>query len=241
MNRILTAAGLTVGYSKAAVVRDVELHVDEGEVVALLGANGAGKSTTMLALAGALPRMGGTVNFLGSAVAPARPHLCARRGLALVPESRALFTQLTVRENLRLGARKAGSTDEQVLDYFPELKPKLNTRAGLLSGGEQQMVVLGRALAGKPRLLLIDEMSLGLAPVIVKRLLGFLSIVTGTFGASVLLVEQQVAHALKVSDRAYVLSHGVIALSGRSDELLANRDELNNSYFGTAAAETELP
>jgi branched-chain amino acid transport system ATP-binding protein len=242
MTALLEAQGLTAGYGKTAAIRNVDLIVNEGEIVCLLGPNGAGKSTTLLALAGALPRMAGEVTAMGSTVIAGRPYLAARRGIALVPEQRALFTQLTVRENLALGARRGGASQDQVLSYFPELTPKLNTKAGLMSGGEQQMLAIGRALGGGPKLLLIDEMSLGLAPVIVKRLLDFLNVVTTTLGGSVLLVEQQVVHALGVSDRAYVLSHGEMALTGQSADLLKNRAELDKSFFGTSdhAGEAEL-
>jgi branched-chain amino acid transport system ATP-binding protein len=242
MNALLEVRGLTAGYGKTVAIRNVDLTVNEGEIVCILGPNGAGKSTTLLALAGVLPRMAGDITALGSTVIAGRPHLAARRGIALVPEQRALFTQLTVRENLALGARRGGASQDQVLSYFPELSPKLNTKAGLMSGGEQQMLAIGRALGGGPKLLLIDEMSLGLAPVIVKRLLDFLKVVTTTLGGSVLLVEQQVVHALSVSDRAYVLSHGDMVLTGSAADLLKDRSEIDKSYFGTAdnAGKAEL-
>jgi branched-chain amino acid transport system ATP-binding protein len=236
MKNVLSVRNLKAGYGGTAVIRGVDLEVNEGEIVALLGPNGAGKSTTLLASAGVLPAMDGQILFLGEKVPGLRPHLVARRGLALVCEQRALFTQMTVRENLRLGATKYGATTAEILGYFPELEPRLDIRAGLLSGGEQQMLALGRALIGRPKLLLIDEMSLGLAPMIVKRLLDFLETVTSSLGASVMLVEQQVESALKISSRAYVLNHGAVVMSGRSSDFLKERAELNKSYFGTSGS-----
>jgi branched-chain amino acid transport system ATP-binding protein len=143
-----------------------------------------------------------------------------------------LFTQLTVREDLQLGSRRGGVSEDVLFEYFPELSERVDVRAGLLSGGEQQMLALGRALAGGPRILLIDEMSLGLAPVIVKRLLGLISTICKDFHASVLLVEQHIVNALEVSDRAYVLSHGDLVLEGESADLLGRLDDVSNAYLG---------
>ena len=164
--------GLVAGYAGVAVVRDLSLRVDAGEVVALLGPNGAGKTTTLLTVSALLPPIAGEVVVLGEPVgARTRPHRLARRGVAHVPEDRALFSQLSVRENLVIGrARRQPVPLDQVLDYFPALEGLLDRQAGLLSGGEQQMLALARALVRRPRLLLVDEMSLGLAPVIVERL-----------------------------------------------------------------------
>lgn len=238
MSAVLETIGLTAGYGSTVVVRGVDLAVDEGEIVCLLGPNGAGKTTTLLTLAGVLPPLGGEARVLGEKVPSAKPHVVARRGAALVPEQRALFYGLTVRENLRLGSRSGGISEDQLLDYFPELRPRLKTRAGSLSGGEQQMLALGRALAGGPRVLLVDEMSLGLAPVIVSRLLGLLRVITSELGASVLLVEQQIEHALGVSDRAYILRNGEVVLQGRSRELRAQSDHLHAAYLGARSSLT---
>ena len=163
-------------------------------------------------------------------------HTLARRGLALVPEGRALFPGLTVREHLRLAGGRNGTREGELLEMLPELEKCLHRKAGLLSGGEQQMLAIGRALVTRPRLLLVDEMSLGLAPVIVERLLPILRRVADELGTSVLFVEQHVALALDVSDRAYVLSHGRIALEGAAAELRDRRELLAASYLGEAAA-----
>ena len=169
--RLLDLVGLHAGYDGVTVVRDLDLHVDAGEVVALLGPNGAGKTTTLLTVSGLLAPISGTIDVLRRPPSTRRPQEVARRGLAHVPEHRALFADLTVRENLRLGRRHGPDDVAAVVESFPALAPLLDRKAGLLSGGEQQMLALGRALIGRPRLLLVDEMSLGLAPIVVERLL----------------------------------------------------------------------
>jgi branched-chain amino acid transport system ATP-binding protein len=177
------------------------------------------------------------VELSGENVGGKPAHVLARRGLALVPEGRALFPGLTVREHLRLaGGRGAGRREEELLEMLPEIRKCLGSKAGMLSGGEQQMLAVGRALVTRPRLLLVDEMSLGLAPVIVERLLPILRRVADEFGTSVLFVEQHVALALDISDRAYVLTHGRIALEGAAAELRERRGLLAASYLGQAAA-----
>jgi branched-chain amino acid transport system ATP-binding protein len=218
-------------------------------VVALLGPNGAGKTTTLETIAGLNRPISGTVELSGEKIGGTPAHLLARRGLALVPEGRALFPGLTVREHLRLaglagregragrGRRaRAGGREEELLEMLPELRKCLGRKAGLLSGGEQQMLAVGRALVTRPRLLLVDEMSLGLAPVIVERLLPILRRAADELGASVLFVEQHVALALEISDRAYILAHGRIRLEGAAAELRERRELLAASYLGETAA-----
>ena len=233
----LAIRDLCAGYDGVAAVRDLTLHVDPGEVVALLGPNGAGKTTTLLTVSGLLPVLSGSIDVVGSGPpSTRRPQAVARRGVAHVPEERALFADLTVRENLRLGRmRGRGGDDRAVLAYFPALEPLLDRKAGLLSGGEQQMLALGRAIVGRPRLLLVDEMSLGLAPIIVERLLPVIRRVADDTGAGVRLVEPHVHLALAVADRAYVLNHGELVLAGAADDLAAQPELLASSYLGAAA------
>lgn len=205
----LRATGLVAGYRDLAVVHGVDLEVGAGEIVALLGPNGAGKSTTLLTLAGDLPPLGGQVEWLG---APARGglHVRAAQGLGFVPEERSVFMSMSVRDNLLLGSGGI----EPAVALFPELKKLLNRRAGLLSGGEQQMLTLARTLAREPRVVLADELSLGLAPLVVDRLLAAIESAARTRGVGVLLVEQQARRALKVADRWYLMRRGKIVASG---------------------------
>jgi branched-chain amino acid transport system ATP-binding protein len=212
------------------------MHVDAGEVVALLGPNGAGKTTTLLTIAGVLPAIAGRIDVLGSPATAGSPHRLARRGVALVPEDRGLFAQLSGHENLRLHHRRDGGVElSTVVEWFPALATILGRRAGLLSGGEQQMLALACKLVTDPRLLLIDEMSLGLAPIVVERLLPVVRRVADERGTAVLLVEQHVHAALTIADRGYVLRHGELVLEGSARDLLARRDVLAGSYLGDAA------
>jgi branched-chain amino acid transport system ATP-binding protein len=233
----LAVEGLAAGYLGTPVVRDLSLNVAPGEVVALLGPNGAGKTTTMTTIAGLLELIGGRIALDGEDVAGRPAHKLARQGVALVPEGRALFFGLTVREHLKLAKKKGSLADRELLELLPELQKCLDRKAGVLSGGEQQMLAVGRALVSRPRLLLVDEMSLGLAPVIVERLLPVLRRVAEDLGAAVLFVEQHVALALEVADRAYVINHGRLVLEGRASELRGRLDLLQASYLGEAAVQ----
>ncbi len=234
----LAVRDLSAGYRGVPVVRELNLEVRPGEVVALLGPNGAGKTTTLETIAGLNRPISGTVELSGQNVGGEPAHVLARRSLALVPEGRALFPGLTVREHLRLagGRGQRASREEELLEMLPELRKCLGRKAGLLSGGEQQMLAVGRALVMRPRLLLVDEMSLGLAPVIVERLLPILRRAADELGSSVLFVEQHVALALEISDRAYVMTHGRIRLEGPAVELRERRELLAASYLGETAA-----
>jgi branched-chain amino acid transport system ATP-binding protein len=239
---LLSVTGLRAGHDGVEVLRGVDLCVGAGEVVALLGANGAGKTTTLLAVSGLVPVMHGRIELFGVEQAlpgrfrERRVVRAARAGLAHVPEDRALFNDLTVAENIRLGTRGRGaSATSAALDAvepFPALGRLMGRRAGLLSGGEQQMLALARALAGRPRLLLIDELSLGLAPVVVEQLLPVLRGVAASTGVGILLIEQHVALALAVADRAYLLQRGRVVLCGPVEVLAAEPDLLTAGYLG---------
>jgi branched-chain amino acid transport system ATP-binding protein len=234
---LLEIERMSTGYQGVPVVRDLDLEVGEGEVVALLGPNGAGKTTTLLTISALNPVLAGDVRLLGRSVTGRRPHVLAREGLAHVPEDRSLFFQLTVGENLRLGAAHGSANIDQALSYFPALDRLMGRRAGLLSGGEQQMLAMARALTVKPRLLMVDEMSLGLAPIIVERLLPVLRRIADETGAGVLVVEQHVQLALEVADRAYIMNHGNLVLSGDAAHLAENRHLIESSYLGSEEIE----
>jgi branched-chain amino acid transport system ATP-binding protein len=234
---VLELDSLTAGYNGAAVLRDVSLTVRPGEVVALLGANGAGKTTTLLTISGIVKPMGGRVVYCGSDCKGNSPDARARLGVAHVPEGRGVFFGLTVAEHFRLAHRGETLDMAAAFKYFPALESLTSRRAGLLSGGEQQQLALGRALARKPRLLMIDELSLGLAPIIVERLLPVVRSYAKDSGCGVLLVEQHVELALTVADRGYVLSHGEITTYGDAATLKANPGLVLSSYLGEQATE----
>jgi branched-chain amino acid transport system ATP-binding protein len=228
MTALIQAAGLSAGYDGQPVVRDLNLEVHPGEVVALFGPNGAGKTTTLLTLAGELPAIEGTVHMDGTP-APPSLHLRARNGVSFVTEERSVFMEMTVEENLRV----ARVDTDSALTLFPELGRLMARRAGLLSGGEQQMLTLARALARKPRLLLVDELSLGLAPLIVGRLLEALRTAANQ-GLGILLVEQHVEQALRYADRVHVMERGRVILDGSTAEVADRVHEIEASYLGAA-------
>jgi branched-chain amino acid transport system ATP-binding protein len=225
MTTLLAAHSLCVGYGSVPVLEGLDLHVDEGEVVALMGSNGAGKTTTLMALAGRLAPASGTIECLGRSVRSPL-HRRARAGLRYVPEERVVIRGLSTLDNLRLGP---GPVDH-ALEFFPELRPLLKRSAGLLSGGEQKILTLARALAGDAKILLADELSLGLAPMVVQRLLEAVRAAAHR-GVGVLLVEQQVRSALDVADRGYVLRRGSIALDGSSADLRSRLGEIEATYL----------
>ncbi len=222
---VLRAENLSLGYSKVAVVHDLNLDVPKGQVTCLLGANGAGKSTTLRALAGALAPLAGKIHWLGQPVQSSL-HVRARQGLSYVPEERSVIFSLSVEDNLKLGR----GTVEAALQFAPELKGLLRRKAGLLSGGEQQILTLARALAAEPRVLLADELSLGLGPMVVERLLASVREAADR-GVAVLLVEQYIRSALGVSDRGYVLRRGRIVMEGSATELADRSEEIEAHYL----------
>jgi branched-chain amino acid transport system ATP-binding protein len=229
---VLELDGLTAGYDGAAVLRGLDLRVAAGEVVALLGANGAGKTTTLRAVSGLVHPLAGVIRFGGNDLRKVSASGRARLGIAHVPDSRGLFFGLTVAEHLRLGYRRERLDASLAYRYFPALDPLRDRRCGLLSGGEQQMLAVGRALARRPTLLLLDELSLGLAPVIVEGLLPVVRAYAEESGCGVVLVEQHIELALTIADRGYVLSHGTLVLDGPAEQLRKNNDLLVSSYFG---------
>ncbi|WP_236792228.1 ABC transporter ATP-binding protein [Amycolatopsis sp. GM8] len=233
MSPLIETSNLSCGYGRVPIVRDLTISVEPGEVVCLLGPNGAGKTTSLSTIAGALPKLSGTVRVAGKEVTSAQPHVVARRGLSLVPEGRGLFYRLTVAENLRLRRHRQSSVGiGEVLGHFPVLKNLLNRRAGLLSGGEQQMLALAGALIADPQVIMLDEMSLGLAPVIVERLLPMVRTIADQRGMGVLLVEQHVLAALKIADRGYVMAQGRIVAEGPAAELQRDAELIEASYLG---------
>lgn len=242
MTALLQAEGLQLAYGEIAACRDISLHVAQGEIVTLIGANGAGKSTTLRAVAGALLPRAGSIHFRGHDITRLPSHERTRLGISLVPEGRRVFPFLTVRENLELGAfkyRKEGakvrSLMQKVFDMFPRLRERRSQNAGTLSGGEQQMLALGRAIMSEPHLICLDEPSLGLAPMVVEDIFRTIKAINAA-GTSVLLVEQNARYALETASRGYVLQTGSIIASGPC-AALRNDDRVRQAYLGRSAAE----
>jgi branched-chain amino acid transport system ATP-binding protein len=233
---LLVLDGISVGYGPVEVLHQVSLHVAEGELVCLLGANGAGKSTTVRTISGLLRPTAGAITFLGERLDGRPAHAVLRRGIAQCPEGRRIFPEMTVQENLEMGAyvrgREGARPDdlERVFQHFPRLKERARQLGGTLSGGEQQMLAIARALMTSPRLLLLDEPSMGLAPVLVEQIFETIGDINRQ-GTTILLVEQNAAMALAVAHRAYVLETGTVALSGAARDLAENPD-VRRAYLG---------
>ncbi len=233
---MLTVQGLQAFYGDLQALRDVSLRVDEGEIVSVIGSNGAGKTTTLMTISGVLHPRGGRIQFDGSRIDGLKPSAIVERGLGHVPEGRQLFPSMTVEENLLMGAcarRARAGRDEtmgQVLALFPHLAGRRRQLAGTLSGGEQQMLAIGRGLMARPRLLMLDEPSLGLSPVMVSSIFGIIQEINRR-GTSILLVEQNVLRALKLSHRGYILENGQLVAEG-SSEILLHDPNIRSAYLG---------
>jgi branched-chain amino acid transport system ATP-binding protein len=235
---LLDVVDLEVRYGAITAIKGISFHVDEGEIVALLGANGAGKTTTQKTVSGMLRPAAGSITLAGQRIDGIPPHELINLGVCHVPEGRHVFPRMTVEENLVMGAFRFRAPDQdlltRVLDMFPRLKERFTQQAGTLSGGEQQMLAIGRALMGKPRLLLLDEPSMGLAPLIVEQIFDIVRDINAD-GVSVLLVEQNARQALTLADRGYVLETGELVLAGSGRDLLAD-DRIRAAYLGEELA-----
>ena len=226
---------LSAGYRRLQILHEIDLEVREGEIVALIGANGAGKTTTLRAVSGLIGVTGGSISLDGNRIDGMRPDRIVRRGLVHVPQDRGLFGPLSVIENLQMGAysrdrSEIEATQDEVFDLFPILSERRRQRAETLSGGQQQMLAIGRALMARPRLLALDEPSLGLAPNLVTQVLGAVTRIRDT-GVTVLIVDQNAAHTLRIADRAYVLESGAIAVEGKGSALIDD-PRVRTAYLG---------
>ena len=233
----IECVGLTGGRGTTTAFRDVDLSVEPGTIEAVLGPNGAGKTTLLLTLAGFLPPIAGTVVVDGQPLKLGRPTAASKAGVVLVPDNRSLFTTLTVEENLKAATRRGGRSPREMIELFPALEPRWTLAAGALSGGEQQMLAMARALIQEPKVLLIDEMSMGLAPLIVETLFERVKRIAADDGCAVVLVEQHVNLALEAAHTASVLNRGSIVLRGNARDVLAETERLEAAYFGTAEVE----
>lgn len=231
---MLKAENLNVYYKKIHAIKDISFEVNEGEIVSLIGANGAGKTTTLHTVSGLLRSTTGSITFCGQDITKTEPHKLISLGLAHVPEGRHVFLQMTVMENLEMGAYSRGKVPQEeydrVFELFPRLKERKNQIAGTLSGGEQQMLAMGRALMSKPQLLMLDEPSMGLSPILVDQIFDIIKELHNA-GTTILLVEQNAQMALSIADNAYVLESGKIVLSGTGAELLAS-EQVKKAYLG---------
>jgi branched-chain amino acid transport system ATP-binding protein len=235
---LLSLSGVTAFYGAIQALRGIDLTVEQGEIVALIGANGAGKSTLMMTICGSPPARSGHIFHQGQEITHWPTHEIMRRGIAQAPEGRRIFNRMTVRENLLMGAEVAGRVDtltllDQIFVLFPRLKERMSQRGGTLSGGEQQMLAIGRALMSRPTLLLLDEPSLGLAPLVVRQIFAAIKELNRATGLTVLLVEQNAYQALRLAHRGFVLVNGSITMAGTGPELLA-RPEIRAAYLGGA-------
>ena len=236
MSTILQVQDLRVSYGGINAVKGIDLHVNQGELVALIGANGAGKSSSLKAIAGLLTPASGVIDFLGQSVNQLPAYDLVKLGLGLVPEGRGVFKRMTILENLQMGAflktdaKVVHQKLEEVFAYFPRLKERLSQLAGTLSGGEQQMVAMGRAMMAQPKLLLLDEPSMGLSPIMVETIFDVIRNLSSK-GMTILLVEQNARLALQMADRAYVMESGLITLSGSGQELLQD-PRVRTAYLG---------
>ncbi|MDO8769913.1 MAG: ABC transporter ATP-binding protein [Burkholderiaceae bacterium] len=235
-NILLKVSGLTVGYGGIQAVKGVDFEVREGELVSLIGSNGAGKTTTMKAITGTLPFKDGDIQYLGQSIKGKGSWDLVKQGLAMVPEGRGVFTRMTILENLAMGAyirddkAEIAADVEQVFTIFPRLKERKDQLAGTMSGGEQQMLAMGRALMSRPKVLLLDEPSMGLSPIMVDKIFEVIKEVSSK-GVTVLLVEQNASRALGIADRGYVMDSGLITMTGNAKEMLSD-PKVRAAYLG---------
>jgi branched-chain amino acid transport system ATP-binding protein len=234
MSAMLNVENIEVYYGRIHAIKGVSFEVNEGEIVSLIGANGAGKSTVLKTVSGLLRPKGGKIEFMGQEITKAEPHMIVRRGIAHVPEGRRVFARMSVMENIEMGAYVHGKAAEEevenVFTRFPRLQERRKQLAGTLSGGEQQMLAMARALMSKPRLMMMDEPSMGLSPILVEQIFEIISELRAA-GTTILLVEQNANKALRITDRTYVLETGRVTLSGNSRELLES-EEVKRAYLG---------
>lgn len=234
---MLKLQNVQAGYGNILAIKDVSLEINEGEIITLIGANGAGKSTTLMTICGVVSSRAGKISFLGEEIQDKEPDEIVRMGICQVPEGRHIFPLLTVKENLDMGAflrsdhQEIKKDMEYVFELFPILAERKNQDGGTLSGGEQQMLAMSRALMARPKLMLLDEPSMGLAPLVIKQVFEIIKKINKESGTTIFLVEQNANQALHIADRGYVMENGKISLSGKAEELLGN-EEIQKAYLG---------